>query len=118
MVTVNTNEYRDIHSWLGKNYGKAKYCGNPNCKGISNTYDWALIHEFEYAKDVTHFMQLCRSCHVKYDMTDEIRKNMSGPKSETHKQNMRKPKTKEHRNNISIATKKSWKRRKDNDNKI
>ena len=71
-----TSEYEILHTWIRKNYGSANkctFCNDVNAK----RYEWALIHGFEYAKDINNFMQLCNSCHQKYDTTDEKRQKVS-----------------------------------------
>jgi len=57
-----------IHRWLGRHFGKADHCENITCDESSQTYDWALIKGKDYKRLRSHFMQLCRSCHMKYDM--------------------------------------------------
>lgn len=69
--------YPAIHTWLISNFGKADCCENEDCFGISKNYEWALIKGKEYSHDRESFIKLCRSCHHKYDMTDEIRKKIS-----------------------------------------
>jgi hypothetical protein len=66
-------KYGAIHAWISLKYGRANRCENSNCKGICTTYDWALKHGMKYERRRDCFMQLCRSCHQYYDMTDELR---------------------------------------------
>lgn len=68
---TNINKYNIIHAWIRKNYGNALKCENPDCLGKSKTFDWCLLNGKEYAKDISVFIALCRSCHMKYDMTDQ-----------------------------------------------
>lgn len=79
---ININKYNIIHAWLIKNYGKATKCEDKNCLRKSKTFDWCLLHGKDYKKDITVFIPLCRSCHMKYDMTDQkkekIRKYRTG----------------------------------------
>lgn len=63
----NSNDYFNIHTWLRKNYGNAVKCEEENCKGISTNYEWALIKGKEHARDISHYRQMCRSCHQTYD---------------------------------------------------
>jgi len=67
VIIPNTKEYRHLHEWIRKHYGNAHKCENSLCSKTSTTFEWALIKGMEYAYDITHFMQLCRSCHKKYD---------------------------------------------------
>jgi hypothetical protein len=62
-------KYTDIHGWIHSNYGVANRCENKNCNKTSKVYDWALVHNKQYARDRTIFKMLCRSCHFKYDKT-------------------------------------------------
>lgn len=66
--------YSGVHIWLTKNYGKASKCmfKNTTCSGKSNVFQWANISK-EYRRDVNDFIQLCRSCHAKYDYTEKQR---------------------------------------------
>jgi hypothetical protein len=66
-----------IHRWLNRHYGRASKCENQECAGKFIKVDWALIRGKKYGKDRNLFKQLCRSCHVKYDMTDERRMKIS-----------------------------------------
>lgn len=68
-----------IHTWLIKNYGNAKKCQNPNCvypkmnrrnclMEKPSRYEWANIRNHQYRKNIKDYVQLCPSCHRKYDM--------------------------------------------------
>jgi hypothetical protein len=69
-------EYGLIHKWLRKTYGSANTCEFCRTKE-SKHYDWALKRGFAHKKDISHYLQLCRKCHINYDYTDERRKNQS-----------------------------------------
>lgn len=56
--------YFVIHKWIRNNYGKAKIC--EYCKSTKNVH-WANISH-KYKRTIEDFMQLCKKCHVKYDM--------------------------------------------------
>lgn len=75
MKTLEIKEYRNIHNWIRSKLGKANSCSF--CDGPAKRYDWALLKGKEYKRDVRHFIQLCRSCHKKYDFTEEMKVNMS-----------------------------------------
>ena len=69
MKKITKQEYLIIHKWIRDNYGKAskcEYCTNP-----AKRYDWALKKGCEYSRDRNCFIELCRSCHIKYDFTIE-----------------------------------------------
>jgi len=73
---MEKKQYAAIHKWLKDNYGKAHKC--EFCKTTeAKRYDWALKQDFEYKKDRDSFIQLCRSCHIKYDFTDKRREKIS-----------------------------------------
>jgi len=67
------------HLWLIKHYGKANKCDNPDCSypKIVNAgrevldrpkrYEWANISG-EYKRERLDYIQLCPSCHRKWDM--------------------------------------------------
>ena len=70
--------YRKVHRWLAKTYGKAtrcEHCNNSNLK--PNMYHWALKKGCSYDFNRNNFIQLCNSCHHKYDTTEIFRKNCS-----------------------------------------
>lgn len=56
--------YFAIHIWLKTNYGKALRC--EHCTIPSRRYEWANIRGV-YTHDRSEFMQLCTSCHQRYD---------------------------------------------------
>lgn len=66
-----------VHLWLRALFGKANKCESKKCNGKCHTYNWAKIKGKEYDFKRKNFKMLCVSCHRKYDMTDEYRKNMS-----------------------------------------
>jgi len=68
----NAVGYMGLHNWIRRNYGKAKICQNTLCKNKSKTFDWALLKEFNYQRDITKFIQLCRSCHTSYDKYNNV----------------------------------------------
>ena len=61
--------YRTLHEWINRNYGKANKCSNSKCKKTSICYDWALIRGKKYKRNINNFIQFCRICHHKYDLT-------------------------------------------------
>lgn len=57
--------YMGIHHWIKKQLGKASKC--VVCDGReSQNYQWANISG-EYRRDLSDWIQLCASCHAKYD---------------------------------------------------
>jgi hypothetical protein len=79
--TVNNDNsrsfYSSVHYWLRRKFGDADRCDNKDCKGISKKYDWAKKQGKEYDYKRGNFIQLCKSCHRLYDLTDELRNKMS-----------------------------------------
>jgi len=73
--TINHRRHYDkIHKWLYYHYGKADKCDNPDCPKICKYFSWALKKGKELEKNRDNYIQLCYSCHTKYDFTEE-RKN-------------------------------------------
>lgn len=125
-VKVGDREYQKIHNWISKEYGKADNCENPECKGHSKHYEWALLKGREYDYKRENFIRLCKSCHFLYDQdlervrelghknkgakrifTEEHIRHLKGPKK--NRDNYKKPKSEEHKRKISEAAKKRWK---------
>lgn len=61
-------EYSSQHQYLVRHFGKAGKCDNKNCKiDFPKRFEWALIHGRKYTKNREDYVQLCVSCHRKYD---------------------------------------------------
>lgn len=60
-----------VHKWLEVHYGKDNICEGIDCRGIATWYDWALKKGRTYKRDRDNFLRLCRSCHRRYDLTRE-----------------------------------------------
>lgn len=63
----NNLSYKGVHRWLGRIFGKANKCENPNCLKVSNFFDWSLLKGKQYLRKRDNFWMLCRSCHKIYD---------------------------------------------------
>lgn len=74
--------YYSIHGWLRRNFTKNNICEKCG-KDDAKKYDWALKKGFKYEKVRNNFIELCRSCHLKYDYTKEriAKLSKSGKKS-------------------------------------
>ena len=70
--------YTAKHIWISKHYGKANKCENMECKypriNANNVviekpkrYEWANLSK-KYKRDKSDFIQLCASCHRRWDM--------------------------------------------------
>lgn len=71
--SLSKTEYNVLHIWIKRKYGKASKCENPKCTHKSKYFDWSLIKGKRYERRIENFWQLCRSCHLAYDYTDEMR---------------------------------------------
>lgn len=69
--------YHGIHRWLTSKYGRGKNC--EFCSKQTRLH-WAKVDGKEYERIRANFIELCSSCHKKYDMTDVVRTNMSKSK--------------------------------------
>lgn len=116
---ISKNEYDKIHHWIRYRFGSAKKCENKKCTGVSKRYHWALRKGKLYAKKKVNFIQLCSSCHIKMDITDEFRamrsKMMAGKRlSDSAYESLKKrltgvPRTAEVRQKIrDTLSKKYW----------
>ena len=76
----NAPNYRKIvsksqcHKWLDVNFGKIQLCEGKYCRKNTNYYEWCLIKGLKYERKRKNFMRLCRSCHRRYDLTSEKKK--------------------------------------------
>lgn len=68
--------YNAVHFWLRSKRGVAKICENKECTGKSNNFQWAKKKGKEYDFKTSNFFQLCRSCHAKYDCTEETKEKL------------------------------------------
>lgn len=69
-----TVSYSGLHKWLAREFGKATKCENREkkilsfvCRNIDNKYQWANKSK-KYKRDINDFLQLCTSCHCRYDI--------------------------------------------------
>lgn len=76
--------YFSLHAWLARTFGKADKC---EACGISEIppnrkryFHWALLKGKNYERKRENFWMLCQSCHIKYDMTQEWKDNISKSK--------------------------------------
>lgn len=71
------SEYDYIHKKVRDLNGSANKCENPDCLRKSRRYEWALRKGHTYSTNKDDYIQLCASCHRKYDETLERRKKIS-----------------------------------------
>lgn len=60
-------KYHGIHQWLRVNYGRANWCESIICNKKSNRHNWCLIRGKKHERKRENYIQLCVSCHRKYD---------------------------------------------------
>jgi len=83
-ISSQSKEYRAVHYLLRKNNGKANVCESKDCNGKSLNFDYALKKGREYSDNPKDYIQLCKSCHRKYDFNEDIRKKLSKAKIGKH----------------------------------
>lgn len=78
-VWFHPTGYWGIHDWLERTFGKASRCENKSCvyprlnsKGKlmehASGFEWASIDK-AMVRDRSHWAQLCKSCHRKFDLS-------------------------------------------------
>lgn len=65
-----------LHKKLANKHGKAIKCEMCKVEGRSK-YEWALKKGKEYSANPDDYMQLCCSCHRKYDYTEQQKSKIS-----------------------------------------
>jgi len=80
---LSLTEYNVIHTALKRANGNAKKCISKTCTRKSTNYDWALRKGHIYSRDIKSYIQLCRSCHLKYD---GVKPKLSGEDDPSAKQ--------------------------------
>ena len=73
---IDYNKYQRIHYWLRKKYSLIKKCETVGCPS-KGRIEWALKHGKEYKFNRDNFLMLCKSCHTKYDFTEETKLKIS-----------------------------------------
>lgn len=59
------------HQYLYKHFGRPTFCSNKKCQHKSNIFEWCLKAGRKYTHNPKDYLWLCRSCHRKYDLTDD-----------------------------------------------
>jgi hypothetical protein len=68
--------YDRLHGNLRLKFGNATHC--QFCDGEkAKRFEWALMSGKLYSMNIEDYLQLCPSCHRKYDITDAIKLKMS-----------------------------------------
>lgn len=58
--------YRAIHGYLCAHYPKSGICDE--CSRSTSRTEYALIHGREYTRNREDYRELCRPCHMRYDL--------------------------------------------------
>lgn len=67
--------YRTVHNWIRNIAGKADHCEGTKCTNKSVCFEWANISR-KYKLERSDWIQLCKACHSKMDMTDHIKNTL------------------------------------------
>lgn len=70
-ATKSKWEYHNIHAWLIRHKKKTGVC--QFCVRIPKRTHNALRHGEQHGRNVMRYVELCTSCHKKYDMTEVTR---------------------------------------------
>lgn len=71
-------EYDKIHTYIRRNYPKASKCENEKCTHKSpKMFHWALKKGRTYSTNLEDYIQLCPSCHSKYDASPDKGERLS-----------------------------------------
>lgn len=75
---THDNYYLACHHKMIVDHGKAVKCENIACESKNpKRFEWALIKGKSVSSNIEDHIQLCPSCHRKYDITDSTRIKMS-----------------------------------------
>ena len=74
---ITDHEYYRIHYWLKTKFKKSTTCESSTCRGISKKIEWALKKGKKYETKRENFICLCKSCHIRYDMTENTKAKIS-----------------------------------------
>lgn len=78
---ISKNEHTKYHKHLKRKFGKACKCENINCQSINTKrFEWAKRKDRSYTSDADDYIQLCPSCHRKYDFNEDIREKLKSKK--------------------------------------
>lgn len=77
-------KHNKFHKSIINNYGNAAKC--EHCKSTTaKRYEWCLREGHEYSSNPEDYLQLCTSCHRKYDFNESIRTKLKVKKQgESH----------------------------------
>lgn len=98
------NSYDEIHEWLIKTYGKANHCEFCQTEKAKR-YEHCLKKGEVHCKDIKCYIELCTSCHRRYDWTDEKSKQCSDRNKGVNNPNYGKKASKKKLENMSNSLK-------------
>ncbi len=78
---IPKSRHSKYHEKVKKKAGKASKCENPDCSYPNpKRYEWALRKGHSYSADPADYIQLCPSCHRKYDYTEDHKNKLKAAK--------------------------------------
>lgn len=60
-------KYRGLHAWVRRQLGDPKKCEHCRKDGLMNRHIHWANKSGEYKRDISDWIRLCVSCHLKYD---------------------------------------------------
>jgi hypothetical protein len=78
---IPAKDHKKCHDELRRCFGKATKCEMENCASVNpKRFEWAKRKDRPYTSNADDYIQLCPSCHRKYDFTEEIREKLKAKK--------------------------------------
>lgn len=76
----HSDSYSAQHKRITKRRGKAARCEHCGASDLDVQYGWAFNHEGD-RNDVSAYLELCRSCHWKFDSTPEALEQLAAARA-------------------------------------
>ncbi len=77
--------YMTAHRWIIKKLGKANHCEECGLdkipEGMKRYFEWSN-KDHKYKLDLKDWKQLCKQCHVNFDIGHNDFRNLSGRKNQ------------------------------------
>ena len=102
---IETIKYNTLHWWIRRKFGSANKCSNPLCEKKSPFFEWALLKEREYSRDIKDYQQLCRKCHFNYDVKENQKLKFNEGRKKAHVSRIGMKHTKEAKLKMSASLK-------------
>lgn len=78
---ISKIDHSRLHKRLIKKHGNAQRCESEDCKSVNpKRYEWALKKGHQYSDNPDDYLQLCPSCHRKYDYTEGHKEKLKAAK--------------------------------------